>query len=180
MGNFAVDCKFLTRPVPETKPGTWRKRRWPVPAGSFVIVLPQELSSAPVKKRFRTKDTTAALEGPKSACPMRRSGNGRRGCACARLAGLPDLPTLVRPDPSADRARVNRSRRVAPARPWRGERATNFCWTGGTRSGNGPANPRVQGHGHPPECLPLRRPARLLSWLRAAPDLAAIRREGTL
>src|SRR6266568_8871727 len=29
----------LTRPrrVPETKPGTWRKRRWPVPAGALFL-----------------------------------------------------------------------------------------------------------------------------------------------
>jgi len=105
LGNFAVNCKS-DPPAPRPRDKTWDMAKASL-AGArwgFVLVLPQELSSAPAKKRFTT--TSAGLEGPEIV-----RGNGRRGCACARLEGLPD-PTdsqLVRPA------------RAAPPGPWRGK-----------------------------------------------------------
>ncbi len=63
------------------------------------------------ENRFTTRTPSAALEVPEIGVSDATGGNGRRGCACARLEGLPD-PTdsqLVRPA------------RAAPPGPWRGK-----------------------------------------------------------
>ncbi len=108
-GAFAGTARSTCR-VPRQNLGHRESAGWPVSVRALFLFYLKNYHLHR-RKSFHDKDTIRSLRGARNRLSDATGGNGRRGCACARLEGLPD-PTdsqLVRPA------------RAAPPGPWRGK-----------------------------------------------------------